>query len=249
MGSDRPPEVVLFDMDDTIFDHSLTCRDALARVRQDWPVLRHVPLDLVWKEYARLLEEVHPDILRGALSPDAARRQRFRLLARLGNGDLSDAEAGQLSHEYRTHYQSLRRAVPGVGRLLARLHRHARIAIVSNNETAEQEEKLAFLGFDRWVDALVVSQEAGVSKPDVRIFEIALDRVGSTPPRAVMVGDSWANDVRGARAAGIGAVWFNRFRAPPPEPLSVPELRSFSPAERAERTLFAEAARLRPPSA
>ena len=237
------PRAVFFDMDDTIFDHALTCRDALARVRRDWPLFGRRPAVEVWRQYTRLLEEIHAEVVLGRLDPMAARRRRFRLLARFCGGEISEEEAAECSRQYRGHYQALRRAVPGVGSLLRRLHGRVEVGVVSNNQTTEQEEKLAFLGFDRWVDHLVVSEEVGVAKPDPRIFEVALARASASPEQAVMVGDSWANDVLGARGARIGAVWFNRFAAPPPGPFRVPEIRSFRAPARAEETLFRAAAR------
>jgi putative hydrolase of the HAD superfamily len=54
-----------------------------------------------------------------------------------------------------------------------------------------------------------------------------------------MVGDSWAADVAGARAAGVRAVWFNRHALPRPEPAKdVGELRSLEPVDDALRTIF-----------
>lgn len=232
-------------MDDTIFDHALTCRDALARVRRDWPLFRRRPLAEVWSEYSRLLEEIHPEVVSGRLDAMVARRRRFRLLARSCGGEISEAEAAECSRQYREHYQAVRRAVPGIGPLLRRLHGRVQVGVVSNNETVEQREKLTFLGLAQWIDHLVVSQEIGVAKPDRRIFEAALSRSSAAPDEAVMIGDSWVNDVRGARSAGIGAVWFNRFGAHAPEPLEVPEVRSFRAPAHVEETLFREAARLR----
>jgi putative hydrolase of the HAD superfamily len=87
------------------------------------------------------------------------------------------------------------------------------------------------------VDVLIASEEAGVSKPDPRIFEIALERLEATADRAVMVGDSWANDILGARAAGIRAVWFNPAGDDAPEP-DVPVLRALTPVEPALRVVL-----------
>jgi len=57
------------------------------------------------------------------------------------------------------------------------------------------------------VDAIVDSTVVGVAKPDPRIFQIALERLGGVPPeRAVHVGDTAFADVRGARAAGVEPV-------------------------------------------
>src|SRR5207248_6567894 len=95
----------------------------------------------------------------------------------------------------------------------------------------EQRDKLEYCGRARFVDALVVSEEAGVLKPDPAIFQIALARLGADAAHAVMVGDSWAADVAGARAAGIRAIWFNPSGKPiPADPPDVAEIRALSPS-------------------
>jgi putative hydrolase of the HAD superfamily len=166
-----------------------------------------------------------------------ARRERFHRLALLGGRTITDSEAEEHSQHYRALYLSLRRPVPGAPRLLARLHGRTAIGIVSNNEVAEQEDKLRHIGIAGSVDALVISGGVGIAKPDPRIFAIALDRLGVAPEDAVMVGDSWANDVRGARAAGIRPIWFNRFGRTAPEPLAVVELTSYAAPVAVERAL------------
>ncbi|GAA1879918.1 HAD family hydrolase [Lapillicoccus jejuensis] len=57
------------------------------------------------------------------------------------------------------------------------------------------------IGLTERLDALVLSYEAGVAKPDPAIFRHALAALGSTPQETLMVGDSWQDD---AGAAGIG---------------------------------------------
>ncbi|MEL6712854.1 MAG: HAD-IA family hydrolase [Planctomycetota bacterium] len=58
--------------------------------------------------------------------------------------------------------------------------------------------------------AIASSASLGVEKPDAGIFEWALERIGVAPDRALHVGDSWPNDVVGARALGIEAVMLER---------------------------------------
>ncbi len=101
---------------------------------------------------------------------------------------------------------------------MAAIKRRASLGIVSNNLLDEQQEKLRVCGLDELVDALVVSEEAGVSKPDPAIFRVALDRLRVRADETVMIGDSWAADVEGARAAGIRAIWFNPAGAAAPDP-------------------------------
>jgi len=105
-----------------------------------------------------------------------------------------------------------------------------RLGIVSNNILAEQESKLDEFGIRALVNALVVSADVGVSKPDPAIFGIALVRLGVTAGEAVMVGDSWASDIVGAAAAGLRAVWLNRTGEPCPDPSLATEIASLEPA-------------------
>lgn len=224
-------------MDDTIFDHSLTARSALARLRRSESFLRSRPLDEVWHEYLRLLEAVHTDVLSGRVSVQEARAERFRKLSRFCGVEVTREVASELSLRYRGHYQKLRRTVPGVRRVLERLQGRTVVGVVTNNEVAEQEEKLDFLRLRSFVDFMVVSQAVGVTKPDPEIFRLALERAKTGPGAAVMVGDSWTSDIVGARNAGIRPVWFNRFHLSPPDPWPVRELDSFRSPTRTEAAL------------
>ena len=94
-----------------------------------------------------------------------------------------------------------------------------------------QVKKIAALGIDSFVDALVVSEEVGVPKPDARVFETALSRLGSTPDQAVMIGDSWSSDIVGATALGIPAIWLNRYDRPCPDASLATEIRSLEPVD------------------
>jgi HAD superfamily hydrolase (TIGR01549 family) len=224
-------------MDDTIFDHSLTCRAAIARLRRTARYLSHRTVDELWAEYARQLDRDFGEILAGRLSIAGARTRRWASLAEQCGVHLGLEGAADLSRRYRQYYQELRRPVPGALPLLRRLHGTATIGVITNNEVAEQQEKLRFLGAEPYVDLLVVSEEVGVPKPDPRIFRTALERASVEPEEAVMVGDSWSSDVVGALGVGVRPVWFNRFRLPRPEPRPIDELRSLAPAAGVEAVL------------
>ena len=232
---------VLLDMDDTIFDHSLTCRAAIASLRSSATFLRARPLEELWKEYLQLLDGVVPSRRDGSPGVDEARRERWRRLALRCGRALTPLEVAELSGAYRSRYQRLRRAVPGARQLLERLHGNVRVVVVTNNEVAEQEEKVRFLGIGGLLDGLVVSEAVGVAKPDRRIFEAALATAGVPASRATMLGDSWTSDVLGARGAGVRPVWFNRFASPKPATPKVDELRSLRPVRAAEHLLLGRA--------
>lgn len=240
---DRPPrdfpQAVLLDLDDTLYDHALTCRAAIGGVRRRSPALRGVPVDELWAGYLGSFDSTHAAVLRRELTGREAREARWRsLLSRYGPAPTS-REVTEISDRYRDEYLELQRPVPGAIALVRRLHRRAVVVVVTNNELEEQERKLAFLGVRAWIDHLVVSAQVGVVKPDPAIFRVALRRARTGPREAVMLGDSWESDIVGARAAGIPAVWFNRFHRPRPRGPRVAEIDSLRPATAVERVLAA----------
>jgi len=232
-------KAVLFDLDDTLFDHRGCARDALAAVQGCHDRFRSMPFDALERAHAGFLEELHAQVMLGRMPLEAARIERFRRLLAAMDVPSSEGLAARIAITYRDTYRTARRAVAGAPALLAAIKPFARIAIVSNNLLEEQQEKLRTCGLDGFVDALVVSEEAGTSKPDPTIFRVALDRLHAWPGNAVMVGDSWAADVVGARRAGIRAIWFNPDEAfAPVGEAPVPELRALEPVDAALRMIL-----------
>lgn len=84
--------------------------------------------------------------------------------------------------------------------------------IVTNGATRQQEAKIRMTGLDRYVAEWVISEEAGVRKPDNRIFEIAADRARMGLRGAWMIGDSPSADIAGATGLGLPSVWLHRGR-------------------------------------
>lgn len=228
---------VLFDLDDTLFDHRRSARAALTEVHRAHG--RETPYDAFERAHTRYLEEMHIQVLAKRIGLEEARRERFRrVFASLGV-TLGDSDVELTAAAYRDGYKLARRALAGAAELLAAVRGHARVAIVTNNLLEEQQDKLQYCALAPFVDALIASEDVGVSKPDPRIFQVALERVGATADEAVMVGDSWANDIAGAARAGIRAVWFNPDRKPvPAEPAGVAVIESLAPARVVLRLLL-----------
>jgi putative hydrolase of the HAD superfamily len=109
------------------------------------------------------------------------------------------------------------RAYPEVPGVLARLRGGgARLAVVSNWDVS-LHDVLERTGLRPLLDAVVISAELGVAKPDPAIFRAALERLGAAADGAVHVGDSLEHDVAGARAAGLEAVLVARNGAAAPD--------------------------------
>lgn len=228
---------VLFDLDDTLFDHWACTRAALAALCGPFPGLCGVPAGLLEREHARLLEELHLQVLAGRMTVDEARVERFGRLLAFAGQPAGRVVAGAAASAYRAAYVGHWRPVEGAMELLRAVHARAATGVVTNNVASEQRQKIAACGFEPLLDAVVISEEAGVTKPDPRIFEIGLQRVGRSAGETVMLGDAWATDIEGARAAGVRPVWFNRFGAVSPDG-TVAEIASLDPTGPVLSVLF-----------
>jgi len=91
---------------------------------------------------------------------------------------------------------------------LQRLARRYRITALTNGNA-----NLERIGLAHLFHTTVAAHSHGTSKPDPRLFHIACAELGCAPEEVVHVGDDVELDVRGARQAGLHAVWVNREEA------------------------------------
>jgi HAD superfamily hydrolase (TIGR01549 family) len=80
--------------------------------------------------------------------------------------------------------------------------RGVQVAVVSNSE-GQLQTLFDNLGIGDAFDLVVDSHHVGVEKPDPRIFAPVLERFGVAAADVLHLGDTWATDVVGARAAGM----------------------------------------------
>ncbi|MGH2899858.1 MAG: HAD family hydrolase [Solirubrobacteraceae bacterium] len=92
-----------------------------------------------------------------------------------------------------------------------------RTAIITNGRASFQRSKLERLSLVPAVDEVLVSGEEGIHKPEADLFRRAADRLGVAASDCVYVGDNPHNDVLGAEAAGMQAIWFERDLPWPPD--------------------------------
>jgi putative hydrolase of the HAD superfamily len=104
-----------------------------------------------------------------------------------------------------------------------------RLVVVSNWDVS-LPHVLEQLELTRWLDGVVTSAAVGARKPRPEIFQHALALAQVDPEQAVHVGDSLEEDVSGARAARIEAVWVQRSGSGKPGPRK-PGLREPEPRE------------------
>lgn len=79
------------------------------------------------------------------------------------------------------------------------------MSVISNSD-GRVEEILSSLGLRPYFEQVFDSHTLGVSKPDRRLFELALQTLNIQPPEAIYIGDVYFIDVWGANQAGLGCI-------------------------------------------
>lgn len=180
----------------------------------------------VWETY---WPEVEDKWTLGAMDGRAVTFEAWRLtLGACGSDDQALAELATAAH-LRYAAQKLR-LFDDAAALFGLLEPAVSLALISNGASDTQRSALRVLGIEHRFDAVLISGELGVAKPDPSIFCLAVERLGIGAGSAWHVGDSMRTDVAGARAAGLTAVWLNRSETRPEtgEPRPDHEIRSLS---------------------
>ncbi len=188
------------DLDDTLWPIGPT----LARAEQalaDW-LAREAPATAVAWPPARMLAlrqaigRAHPGL---AHDLSALRRLTLEEALRAAGDDPARAEA---AFEVFLAARQRVELFPGVAETLDRLAARWPLYALSNGNA-----DLGQTGIARWFRGSLSAREAGVAKPDPRIFRQACQRLGQAPVAVLHIGDDLRADVLGARAAGLRAAW------------------------------------------
>lgn len=205
-----------FDADGTLFDYHRAEGRALAQALQTFGL----PFDDgVLKTYRHINQELWNALERGEITPPVLQLRRFEQLLEAIHGSGSPAE---LSALYLEHLAVCGELMEGAYEMLEALHVTHRIAIITNGLKAVQRSRLAHAHIEKFLDAVIISDEIGVAKPHRGFFDVAMAQTGFPTRESVLViGDSLTSDMRGGVDYGLDTCWFNPTNIPRPENLAI----------------------------
>ncbi len=201
---------IFFDLDRTLWDFEKSALQAFDII--------HDKYELVYQgvENAGAFHDAYTihnnrlwDLYRlGEISKEALKGKRFHLtLLDFGIDDKKMAE--QIGEDYTVISPKLVNLFPNAIEILEYLFPKYRMHIITNGFSEVQELKLKSSGMDKFFDKVITSEEAGVKKPDLRIFKYALEKAGTNAGESIMIGDDYKVDIIGAQNAGLDQIFFN----------------------------------------
>lgn len=202
---------VLFDFDGTVGDSW----GGYERQRQaiNAVVARHLPgidVDAFQRRYMDLGELHYTVMLRENHAYDEYRRRRLAEALEPWGG-LGDELFDAYLLEHNAAIDELPAFPDALETIRSLRARGIKVGVLTNGPSALQRRKLSASGLIDEFDAVAITGELGVHKPDRRAFEKALALLGTRADETAMVGDDLENDIAGALAAGFAAVvWVER---------------------------------------
>ena len=205
-----------FDLDDTLYNFQTSSLIALDCLYERHNLSRFFPDSKCWKIiYHRFNDALWERYNVGLVDQQTLRRERFVLpLLEMGVDEGEAIQlAKQLDKEYLKEIALTGLTIPGALDLLKEAKRRGyKIGILSNGFSEVQYDKLRSTGLIRYVDCVVLSDEIGINKPDIKLFEYALAKSGATAEESIMIGDNPTTDIAGAQSAGWETLLFNKER-------------------------------------
>ena len=192
---------VVFDLDDTLTTAEFKDEMWASMIEHIRLVLTDVDGEELRRRASAAREVHYAHVLAGTMDLEAFhRRQLAEAVAPWG--ELPEATVARCLREREANLER-RRLVAGARELVDRLRAAGlRVGLLTNGPSALQRRKLAVTGLDRLLDAVAISQEIGVNKPEVGAYRRAAEALGCRPEQTAMVGDQLESDVEGPLRAG-----------------------------------------------
>ncbi|OHF00686.1 hypothetical protein CORC01_04003 [Colletotrichum orchidophilum] len=202
---------VLFDLDNTLFDHCHSLRSAIPSIQASYDSFEtHNSQDLISK-YNKSLQKAYDEYLRNEITYEVADFKKVRLF--FGEIGLSEPDHKQIiefRNIYNSSYRNHRRATPDSVEMLIRLRENGfRLVLVTNGQLKDQLEKAEAIGVRHLADKIITSEEAGCCKPDTKMFRLAIERLGASPQKSYIIGDSVNSDIKGGLKSGLDAILYS----------------------------------------
>ncbi|WP_342479951.1 HAD family hydrolase [Paenibacillus sp. FSL L8-0340] len=193
-------QALLFDLDNTLMDRDSTFRSFSEQFVRDF--LGHLQPE----EAQRVVEDI---IVRDA----DGYRDKDGFFAELS--EVLPWEKAVSAADIRTYYDETYTGHGALMKYAEDILNYCReqgyiLGLVTNGKKQIQYGKIDLLGLRGFFKSIVISGEAGISKPDPAIYRLALERLGTTAEQTLFIGDHPVNDIWGAGKAGMETIWLKR---------------------------------------
>ena len=203
-------KAILFDVDDTLYDQvelfGKACRELFGNRFS-------IDIRRLFEARTRRSDEVFELSQTGRISMEEMYIYRIQKAFEDFGEYVTEQEALRFQEIYEKKQRQLCVTDTMKGVLDYCVSRKVPLGVITNGPSAHQWKKIDALGLTEWMprEHIIVSGDCQVMKPSREIFDHARTKLGLTDrDECWFVGDSYSNDVIGAKNAGWKAVWLKK---------------------------------------
>lgn len=198
-------EIIIFDADETLFDFKMSERDAFKNAMLEFNIEYDENYHL--KIYSDINEAIWKEFEKRLITQEKLKVERFKRLSDKLNLEFDEIK---FARSYMKHLANASFLYDDSISLVESLHKSYKLSIVTNGLTDVQNKRIRRSIIAKYFQDIVISEEVGVSKPDSKIFELALNNLKHTDKSKVLiVGDSLTSDIQGGINSNIDTCWLN----------------------------------------
>ncbi|MCA1058784.1 HAD family hydrolase [Rossellomorea aquimaris] len=205
-------DVFLFDLDDTLFDHSGAYKRGVDETLQNFPILAEINQTEFFHTFTK-----HNHLLWSKFALKEINFEEFSIM-RLNNTlmDFNITADSELLHQmvkgFQTSYLQQISPQHKTIQFLSRLSREIQVGIVTNGTVFNVYDKIERLALTNIFpeSSVIVSERIGIFKPHKGIFQHSLDLFKVEASRTLFIGDNYFTDISGANSVGMETLWINR---------------------------------------
>ncbi len=199
---------IFFDLDDTLWDFesnsSLVLSDLF--IKYNLKNFLNTNLDNFHSTYKIVNAELWQAYGSKKITKEYLRNNRFNLSFNNFGYDNYDLNI-KVTEDYLKLSPLGKTLVPNALDVLNYLKHNYELHIITNGFKEVQEIKLNNCDIKHFFKTIIISEEHQLSKPDIKIFELAENLAKAKKEECVMIGDNFESDIMGAINAGWQAIW------------------------------------------
>lgn len=197
-------KVVIFDLDNTLINFDLM---EAGSFNESLKALGIVVTDEMFETYKAINQGLWQKLEDKTMTKAEILVKRFQILFETYKIHACPEVCNQ---KYLANMSNHLYMIEGAYDLLEALKSRVKIVCLTNGVLEAQEAKLDKAALGPYFDHIVISDQVGFHKPDVKIFEYMHERLqGYDKSDMVIIGDSLTSDIQGGINYGISTVWFN----------------------------------------
>lgn len=200
-----PYQVLLIDADHTLFDFDRSEEIAFLKM------LEHIQLSdqfsNLYPIYYKENNDTWRDLEKGVITQTQLKTERFKRFLKATN---LSADPLELSVIFTKHLSQASILYDDAFEIIKKLSKKYQILIVTNGLKEVQDTRVRHSILEPFVEATIISDEIGITKPDPRIIDYALKQVNHLRKEdIVIIGDGLLSDIKCGFNAHIDTIWYN----------------------------------------